>query len=198
MVEIVIEEDIMPHIGEFDVILVPADINQTMLNGFIYDITEKYPYIKEKNLQTKYGDFKKLGTVMECKEEGNPIFVLCFITRLNTRPDLKSDILDYEALKKCLVLIDSLYPGKKIGTTFIGSSPYDGNGDKEKILKIVNEAIKHCDLTLFDYVQIPTRLKYHRNKKAVKKLKIIDYKLYKEKVKKYKDDKKNKANRGTH
>ena len=35
----------------------------------------------------------------------------------------------------------------------LGSSRFDGNGDKERIIKIFNDTIKDVDLTIYDYYQ---------------------------------------------
>ena len=42
---------------------------------------------------------------------------------------------------------------KHIACPLLGSSRFDGNGDKDKILSIFNDTIKDLDLTIYDYYQ---------------------------------------------
>ena len=46
------------------------------------------------------------------------------------------------------------YKGKRIACPILGSSPFDGNGDKERILHMMEETLTDVDVTLYDYVQI--------------------------------------------
>jgi hypothetical protein len=96
----------------------------------------------------------KLGTILECKSEGEPTFCLCFITKgFNFRPDLESDYLSYEALEKALKLVNVKYKNKKIACPLLGSSRFDGNGDKGKIMEIFNNTLSNVECTIFDYFQ---------------------------------------------
>jgi hypothetical protein len=115
-----------------------------------------YPYVYNKNLETKYGDMNKLGTVLECTSEGEPTFCLCFIVKGNFRPDLEKDYLSYESLENCLKLVNILYKGKRIACPLLGASRFDGNGDRERIMEIFNRCTNDIELTIFDYFQ-PSR-----------------------------------------
>lgn len=141
------------HVGEFDVVLIGTSIYCVMSNGIQLNVMLNYPYVYNKNLETKYGDQEKLGTVLECTSEGEPTFCLCFIYKGNFRPDLQKDYLSYESLEKCLKLINVLYKGKNVATTLLGASRFDGNGDKDKIMKLFEENITDLDLTIYDYHQ---------------------------------------------
>lgn len=46
-----------------------------------------------------------------------------------------------------------MYKGKSMATTVIGSTPFDGNGDKNKIISIINKYAKDMNVSLFDYKQ---------------------------------------------
>ena len=154
MINVIKDVDIYDHFSEYDIILIGTNLYCTMSQGIQLKVMLNYPYAFEKNLETKYGDIDKLGTVLECKSEGEPTFCLCFITKgYNFRPDLEKDYLSYEALEKCLNLVNILYKGKNIACPLLGSSRFDGNGDKEKIYEIFNRTLKDVNVTIFDYFQ---------------------------------------------
>ena len=143
--------DLYEHLCDYDVTLIGTNIYGRMANGIELQIMLNYPYVYEKNLSSKYGDLEKLGTLLECTKKNEPTICLCFITLGNHRPDLSKDFLDYEALEKCLRLANILYKGKKVGTYLLGSNRFDGNGDRERILKIFENSTKNLDLTVHDY-----------------------------------------------
>ena len=153
MIKVVKDIDLYDHVGEFDVVLVGTNNYHIMSHGIQLNIMLNYPYVYDKNLETKYGDPEKLGTVLECKSEGEPTFCLCFICGGNFRPDLNKDYLSYESLEKCLKLVNILYKGKKVAATLLGTSRFDGNGDRDKVMEIFNNSIKDVDLTIYDYHQ---------------------------------------------
>ena len=189
MINIIKDVDIYDHFSEYDAILIGTNLYCTMSQGVQLKVMLNYPYAYNKNLETKYGDKDKLGTVLECKSEGEPTFCLCFITKgYNFRPDLESDYLSYEALEKCLNLVNILYKGKNIACPLLGSSRFDGNGNKEKIYEIFNKTLKDVNVTIFDYFQ---KSRAEENKEvrdrelAVKK---VDRKTYYEMVAKRKKE----------
>lgn len=154
MINIIKDVDIFDHFSEYDAILIGTNLYCTMSQGIQLKVMLNYHYAYEKNLETKYGDNEKLGTILECKSEGEPTFCLCFITKgYNFRPDKEKDYLSYEALEKCLNLVNILYKGKNIACPLLGSSRFDGNGDKEKIYEIFNRTLSDVNVTIFDYFQ---------------------------------------------
>jgi hypothetical protein len=153
MIKVIKDVDLYNHVGEFDVVLVGTNNYCMMSQGIQLNIMLNYPYVYDRNLETKYGDPEKLGTVLECTSEGEPTFCLCFICGGNFRPDLQKDYLSYESLEKCLKLVNILYKGKNVATTLLGASRFDGNGDKDKILEIFNSCITDVNLTIYDYYQ---------------------------------------------
>lgn len=154
MIKIIKDVDLYDHFDEYDIILIGTNLYCTMSQGIQLKIMLNYPYVYNKNLETKYGDMDKLGTILECKSEGEPTFCLCFITKgFNFRPDLESDYLSYEALEKALKLVNVKYKNKKIACPLLGSSRFDGNGDKEKIMEIFTNTLNNVECTIFDYFQ---------------------------------------------
>lgn len=188
MIKVIKDVDLYNHVGEFDVVLVGTNNYCMMSQGIQLNIMLNYPYVYDKNLETKYGDPEKLGTVLECTSEGEPTFCLCFICGGNFRPDLQKDYLSYESLEKCLKLVNILYKGKNVATTILGASRFDGNGDKEKILEIFNNCITDVNLTIYDYYQKSRseQLNEVRNKELAVREK--DRKAYYEMVRKRKKE----------
>lgn len=153
-VAVIQDVDLIDHVCEYDAVLVGTNLYCTMSQGFQRKVMLDYHYVYEANMSSKYGDKEKLGTLLECKSDGEPTFCLCFITEgYNFRPDIMKDYLSYEALEKCLMLVDILYSGKKIACTMLGTSEFDGNGDKEKVMEIFNKCVTNADVTIYDYHQ---------------------------------------------
>lgn len=153
MINVIEDIDLFDHVGEYDVVLVGTGIYGVMSQGIQLKIHLNYPHAYEKNLATKYGDPEKLGTVLECAADGEPTFCLCYICKGNFRPDLTKDYLSYESLEKCLKLINVLYKGKNVASTLLGASRFDGNGDRDKIMKLFEDNITDVNLTIYDYYQ---------------------------------------------
>ena len=153
MINIIKDVDLYEHVDEYDAVLIGTNTYCTMSQGIQLQVMLNYPYVYDKNLETKYADPEKLGTIIDCKSDGEPTFCLCFICGGNFRPDLQKDYLSYESLEKCLRLVNLLYRGKKIAAPLLGASRFDGNGDRDKIMEIFNNTIKDTDLTIYDYHQ---------------------------------------------
>lgn len=154
MIKVIKDVDLFDHVNDYEAVLIGTNTYCTMSQGIQLKVMLNYHYAYEKNLETKYGDKNKLGTILECKSDGEPTFVLCFITSgYNFRPDLSSDYLSYESLEKCLKLINVLYKGKNIACTLLGSSRFDGNGDRDRIKEIFEKTTKDVNITIYDYFQ---------------------------------------------
>ena len=185
MIDYIYNVDLFDHVAEYDAILVATNTCYAMRHGIQRKISLNYPYVYDKNLKTKYGDSKKMGTILECASGGQPTFVLCFVNNgINTRPDIKADFLSYDSLENCLKLVNVLYKGKHLASTLLGSSRFDGNGDKDKIKEIIERCITDLDLTIYEYEQKSRdeMVKEVREKElAVKKTdKELYYKMVKE------------------
>lgn len=154
MVNIISEEDLIEHVNEYDVILVGANIYGHMNGGFQFDVKRRYPYVHLKNISEPYGDTSRLGTIIEAKEDGQPTFCLCYIIeQMNTRPDLEETTISYEHIEKCLKLVKAMYSNKRIASPILGTSKFDGLGDKETVIDIFKSVFDDEDVTLYDYVQ---------------------------------------------
>lgn len=185
MVDIVINENIMNHLYEYDAIIICTNCYQVMRNGFQYEVSKKYQYVLDSNYNTKYGDISKLGTFIESHKDGMPTFILAFTTFGYNFKGNEEDFFDYDSLGKCLKTINILYSGKHLASIMIGCNQFDGNADKERVLKIINDKVKDFDLTIYDYKQ-----ESHgeiRKKEYMKNLKIR-YGRNKEKLKHKRDN----------
>lgn len=186
MIKIIKDIDLFDNVKDYDIVLVGTNIYCNLSQGFQRKVMLNYPYVQEMNMSTKYADKKKLGTILECKNEGNPTFLLLYITEGNFRPDLKKDTLSYESLEKCIKLINILYKGMNIACPFLGSSRFDGNGDKDKILKIIENNSKNVNITIFDYEQKSRAEELKETRENELKLKEENADAYYEAVKKRK------------
>jgi hypothetical protein len=188
MINIIKDIDLFDNVKDYDIVLVGTNIYCNLSQGFQRKVMLNYPYVQEMNMLTKYADKKKLGTILECKNEGNPTFLLLYITEGNFRPDLKKDTLSYESLEKCIKLINILYKGMNIACPFLGSSRFDGNGDKDKILKIIENNSKNVNITIFDYEQKSRAEELKETREKELQLKEENADAYYEAVKKRKEE----------
>lgn len=174
---IIENRDLIFDTDQYDVILVGTSIYCMLTNGFQSKMVLKYPFIEKRNNELPYGDYKKLGTRLICQEGNSPIISLMFICNY---PNKKRAFIDYNALTNCLSTALNEFKGKTIATTVLGSSEFDGNGEKDKIIDI----IKNCDytdnLTLYDYVQIDKNKEISIEKKKLNDYKLTDYEKYQE------------------
>lgn len=173
MVKIIKDIDLITEIDLYDIILIGTNTYQTMGNGFQRKIRTRYPTVQELNLKTKYGDKRKLGTRVTTNEDSKPKFSLCFIIHgFNFRPDKEDDYLNYEALETCIKTANNEFVGLNVATSFIGTSKFDGNGDKEKVMEILKNNSNKINLYIYDYEQLSRDQeqldKYHKNMKTDK------------------------------
>lgn len=166
MVNIIKDVDLIDDIQKYDVILIGTSIKNNKGNGFQHKICRNFPLIDEKNKETNYDDYNKLGTcqvINSYVNKGFPIFILCYITKGRYTPSKKPDALEYESLESCISLINENFKGKKIASTILGNSIFEGGGDRERILEIIGNNSNDIDLYLYDYVQKDYRQEDNEN-----------------------------------
>ncbi len=164
----------------FDVILIGVSTHNMLMGNFQAKMGVKYPIVEKVNNSTPYGDLRKLGKRITINDT-SPIISLMYIC---TYPSRKKDFIDYDALEKCLKTANAEFKGKKVLTTLLGSTKFDGRGDRDKCLKIIEDNAKDLDLYIYDYVPItimqeiklqnnyfaPIRAKYKGNKEMLQKI----------------------------
>lgn len=173
MLKIIKDKDPIWDTDKFDVILIGTSIYNQLNGGFQSKMKYKYPIVDEKNRETKYADFSKLGTRITIND--TPIISLMYICGY-PRPNI--DTVDYDSLTKCLLTANAEFRGKKVMATIIGSSQFDGNGDKDKCLKIIEDSTKDLDITLYDYDQKKRADEIREQKMYLKSLQYTDIEKY--------------------
>lgn len=153
------------EVDKYDVVLVGTSIYCMLTNGFQSKIRFKYPHVDKANNKTAYGNKDKLGKrlTIEPVEEGQPIISLMYIANY---PHSKRVFVDYDALENALSTANAEFKGKRVLTTLLGSSAFDGNGDIDKIKKIIEENTKDLDIDVYEYEQIPrlNEIEFNLNK----------------------------------
>lgn len=147
---------LIEDIFDYDVIIVGTGIHNALGNGFQYDVKINFPIIEESVKKTPYADIRKLGTVTVVNTK--PIFCVGFIHQGGYRKDINPVYVNYDALKEVLNLVNNNFENKKIATTLIGCSSFDGNGDKEHVIGIFEELNDSNDFFIYDYEQRDYRI----------------------------------------
>lgn len=145
------DKPLIEDIFNYDIIIVGTGVHNALGNGFQYDVKINFPLVEYVVKQTPYADPRKMGTVSVINE--TPIFCVGFIHQGGYRKDLTPDYLNYDAVRDVLHLVDTNFEGKKIATTLIGCSLFDGNGDKNQVLEIFNGLSDNNEYFIYDYEQ---------------------------------------------
>lgn len=155
----------------YDVILVGTSIYDTLYNGFQGKMANKYPYIVEENHKQPYADARRLGTRLTIEKKGKPTISLLYICRFPQK-GLKN--LDYEALKQCLFTAALEFKGKHIVTTVLGGSVFDGEGNKKRILRMMEKAFEGMNVDVYDYKQTYLKEEEKIKRKELTELGVTD------------------------
>lgn len=150
MINIIKDRDPIWDTDEYDVVLVGTSIYNMLTNGFQSKIKYKYPDMEWFNNQTDYGSKRKLGTRLtyyDC----NPIISLLYIANY---PNSRRVFVDYDALEQCLATANADFKGKHVMTTLLGCSPFDGNGERDRVMEIMQRTTTNLALDVYDYKQL--------------------------------------------
>ncbi|MBP5458236.1 MAG: hypothetical protein J6Y37_17240 [Paludibacteraceae bacterium] len=150
MVELIEGRDAIWDTEKYDVVMVGTNINNSLRSGFQSKMRMKYPHIAVANNATDYGNTIKLGKRLTI--DGDPIISLLYITRSHKFRGRST--LDYDALENCLVTANAEFRGKRVMTTLIGCSRFDGYGDRERVLDMLYRYCTDIDLYVYDYDQL--------------------------------------------
>jgi hypothetical protein len=150
MIKIIEKERLIDNIFDYDIVLVPMSNNNSMQHGFKHEVAINFPSVRYEANKTAYGDMRKFGTI-DTFESNHIQFCLCYMYTTPCYKQGGSDHVRYDDLRKCLYEVAERYNGYRIGMPVIGSSKYDGNGDRKRIFEIINETLSKLDVTVFDY-----------------------------------------------
>lgn len=170
----VIKADAFEHFEEYDVVLLGCSIYCMIESGFGGKLKNIYPVIQECDDKTPYADQRKLGTTLTISET-YPAFALLYVCRY---PLQGRTTVDYDAVEKCLTIANVEFKGKKVMATIIGAGRFDGQGDKERCLEIIERCCTNLDVDVYDYEQLTMReerrLEYQKNANLKKQQKDGD------------------------
>lgn len=175
MVTIIKDKEPIYETDKYDVVLVGVSTHNVLMGSFQCKLGVKYPIVEKVNDSTPYGDLRKLGKRVTIDDIGKPIISLMYICGY---PSIKKEFINYDALENCLNTANVEFKGKKVLTTVLGSTRFDGRGDKEKCMEIIKRCTIDLDVDVYDYSQITTIEEIKRQRKYFLKLKET-----------YKDDK---------
>jgi hypothetical protein len=153
MVTIIKDKEPIYETENYDVVLLGLSTHNIFMGNFQGKMAVKYPIVEKVNNSTPYGDLRKLGKRITI-DDNEPIISLMYICKY---PSRKDNFIDYDALEKCLKTANEEFKGKKVMTTVLGSTKFDGKGDRDKCLKIIEENTKDLDLYIYDFPQITVR-----------------------------------------
>lgn len=173
MLKIIKDKDPIWNTDDFDVLLVGTSIYNQLNGGFQSKIRYKFPIVEERNNATKYADISKLGTRVTIN--GEPTISLMYICGY-PRPNSVS--LDYDALERCLKTANAEFRGKKVLTTLLGSSPFDGNGERDKCLKLIEDNTKDLEIYIYDYKQKKRKEEIAEQRRYLESLQYTDVEKY--------------------
>lgn len=172
--KVIKDKDPIYEVGDYDVVLVGTSVYCTLTGGFQSKMRFRYPILMERNDRMPYGDMRRLGTrlTIECDDVTASLLYVC------TCPSNKKMYLDYDALERCLRTANAEFKGKRVLTTVIGASRFDGNGDKERCLSMMREYLCDVDLTVYDYNQLSRKEEKKRQTKFINSFKHTDPEKY--------------------
>ena len=148
MLKIVKDKDPIWDVDNFDVLLIGTSTYNQLNGGFQSKVKYKYPIVEEENNKTKYAYTSKLGTRLTIY--GRPTISLMYVCGY---PRPNTETVNYEALERCLRTANAEFKGKKVITTIVGASPFDGNGNKDRCLEIIEESTSDLEIWVYDYKQ---------------------------------------------
>lgn len=170
MVKIIESDNLINETEKYDAVLVGTSIYCMLTGGFQSKMRFKYPFLDEENNKLPYGDSRRLGTSLIFTDM-RPCISLMYMCKY---PNSQRVTVDYRALENCLMRANAEFSGLKVASTVLGTSRFDGNGEREKCLEIIRRCTPNLDLTLYDYVQISRREEEEKLYKYVSSLKETD------------------------
>jgi O-acetyl-ADP-ribose deacetylase (regulator of RNase III) len=129
--------------GHFDVIVHGCNCLCVMGAGIALAIANRYPSVYEADMQTKRGDYNKLGnyTYARVLTKTNPASVFTVVNAYTqytcSDGDPNKDMFEYEAFTLILKKLRKQFGSVRYGFPLIGCGLARGN--KERILKLIED-----------------------------------------------------------
>lgn len=139
--------------GEFDIVVQGCNCFNTMGGGIAREIRERYPIVASVDMETRRGDYQKLGTWTECdagdffdkntysvnnkldRNDPKRFTIINAYTQYNMSTG--EDVFEYIAFALILQKLHFAFPGKRIGFPYIGMGL--AGGDKTRILRMLED-----------------------------------------------------------
>lgn len=144
----------------FDIVMHGCNCFCTMGGGIALQFKNNFPELYQADLATKAGDKSKLGTytywlrqqrAKVMNQHSRAEFKYTMLINAYTQYSFMrgQDNFEYEHFKSLLESLIPVMTYKKIGLPLIGCGL--AGGDKERILKIIEDTIGHLDVTIVEY-----------------------------------------------
>lgn len=145
--------------GEFDVIVHGANCFHCMGGGIAKQLADKYPQVKEADMQTEFCDRNKLGSYSVATIEVNDTLFVVLNAYTQYKWSSGSDVFEYDAFQKFLnkiyLYIQTYKAGGKlsIGFPMIGAGLAGGDWSRiSKMIEEFSERVKNfADVTVVEY-----------------------------------------------
>lgn len=170
MIRVIKDTDAFWEVDKYEVVLIGCSTYCNIESGFGGKLKNRFPIIQETDDKTPYADTRKLGTHVTI-DTTTPIFSLLYISKYPTNNKVT---VDYDALEKCLKIANAEFKGKKVITTLLGTSRFDGQGDKEKCLEIIKRCCTDMDVDVYDYEQLTMRHERNRQFHYMRSIRYTD------------------------
>lgn len=149
MVTVISDRHLFYDLRDYKIILIGIGSNCSMGRGFSFAIKRHFPNVALTEKTTGYCDLRKYGEVHPIESDGIK-FCLCYINN-NVPSHWEGGLyLRYEALESCLRKINSEFKGQRIGSPIMGSTRFDGGGDKDRIISMFEKICTDVDVFLYD------------------------------------------------
>ena len=132
--------------GNFDIILHCANCFNTMGKGIALEIKHVFTEAYAADCRTVKGDYGKLGDCSYARVEvinNKSLIVINGYMQYNYGKGLH---LDYQAVQKVLVSINTYFKGARIGLPKIGC--YNAGGDWTIVEKLISDTLVDLDVTV--------------------------------------------------
>lgn len=147
MIQRIKNKSLIKDIKKYDTVLLIMNINNSMPDGFLREVAINFPSVKEKEIESGYGDKRKYGDVYHIDDVVQ--FYTCYAIRAGQ--------VDEECLKQSFEKVSEICKGKKVASVLTGNE------------EIYRTYFKNCTLYLYDDVSIGQKVALYWKVKDLKK-----------------------------